>query len=377
MTPYSGLLFFYLLVLLLLPAAAIGLLGRPLKHYGFIFSAAMLCIVFGQGGQLPQLVSFWLWQMSVLVFFRFSRGRRFALSFAVCLALLPLALVKVGEVWEPFSFFRLLGVSYMTFRAVEVLLDVDKGTAEDLSLFQWSYFLLFFPSVSSGPIDRFRRFQEDIDRRLAPEEYLLLLRQGVWKLMGGTFSAIVIGGMIQRLWLDPLPKAGFLPTLSYLYGYTFFLFSNFAGYSSMAIGTGYILGVRVPENFDQPFLSVDMKDFWSRWHISLSTWLRDYVYTRFVRDSLQRKQFQNPRTASYLGYLLTMLIMGVWHGLAPRYLVYGAYHGGLMCLNEALDLHWKPFKKIKRKGGWGQVVCVLATFHLFAFGLLIFSGRLF
>ena len=161
-----------------------------------------------------------------------------------------------------------------------------------------------------------------------------------------------------------------------MYGYTLFLFCNFAGYSSMAIGTGYLLGVRVPENFRQPFLSVDMKEFWSRWHSTLSTWLRDYVYSRFVLRSLKQRRFRNPRTASYLGYLLTMLAMGLWHGLAPRYLAYGAYHSALMCLNEALDLRWKPFKKLKKQGA-GQLCCALVTFHLFAFGLLIFSGRLF
>ena len=143
----------------------------------------------------------------------------------------------------------------------------------------------------------------------------------------------------------------------------------------MAVGTGYLLGIQVPENFNQPFLSVDMKDFWARWHISLSTWLRDYVYTRFVMNSLKKKRFRNQRTASYLGYLLTMMTMGIWHGLAARYLVYGAYLSALMCLNETLDLHWKPFRKVKKQG-WGQIYCVLVTFHLFAFGLLIFSGRL-
>ncbi|RKJ63033.1 hypothetical protein D7Y09_12355 [bacterium 1XD42-1] len=163
---------------------------------------------------------------------------------------------------------------------------------------------------------------------------------------------------------------------SYMYGYTLFLFFNFVGSSSMAIGTGYLLGIRVPENFNQPFFSVDMKDFWARWHISLSTWLRDYVYTRFVMDSLKKRRFRNQRTASYLGYLLTMMTMGVWHGLTPHYLVYGAYHSALICLKEALDLYWKPFKKLKKQG-WGQIVCVLVTFHLFAFGLLIFSGRFF
>ena len=100
--------------------------------------------------------------------------------------------------------------------------------------------------------------------------------------------------MIQTCWLSSLPAEGLGATLSYLYGYTLFLFFNFAGYSSMAIGTGYLLGVQVPENFRQPFFSVDMKDFWSRWHISLSTWLRDYVYSRFVMRSLKARRFQTP-----------------------------------------------------------------------------------
>ena len=375
MTPYSGLLFFYLLALLLLPAVVLGLLGKPLKLYGFLFSVLMICAVFWEGGQLPALAAFCLWEGAVFLAYRHWR-KRIPLWPAVCLALLPLALVKAGEVWSALAAFRLLGVSYMTFRAVEVLLNLRDGTVKSLSLFRWSYFLLFFPSVSSGPIDRCHRFLGDLDGGITPKEYLDLLRRGVWKLIGGAFSAIVLGGLVWQYWLAPLPEKGLLPTLSYLYGYPLFLFFNFAGSSSMAIGTGYLLGVRMPENFRQPFFSVDMKDLWARWHISLSTWLRDYVYTRFALDSLKKKRFRNQRTASYLGYLLTMMAMGIWHGLGPRYLLYGAYHGALMCLNEALDLHWRPFKRWKKQG-WGQVCCVLVTFHLFAFGLLIFSGRLF
>lgn len=267
MTPYSGLLFFYLLALLLLPAVVLGLLGRPLKIYGLIFSVLMLVIVFGEGGQLPALIAFYLWEAAIFLAYRRWRAR-LPLWAVVLFAALPLALVKVGEVWSPFAAFRLLGISYMTFRAVEALLNLHDGTVEALSFFQWSSFLLFFPSVSSGPIDRCRRFLSDLERKITPEEYIDLLRRGVWKLVGGAFSAIVLGGLIWQYWLAPLPGSGFLPTLSYLYGYTLFLFFNFAGSSSMAIGTGYLLGIRVPDNFRQPFLSVDMKDFWSRWHIS-------------------------------------------------------------------------------------------------------------
>ena len=376
MIPFTGLSFFYLLGLILLPAVVLGLMGRSLRGYGLFASLAILTIVFAENGQLLPLITFAAWQLLMMaVVFCFSQRRKVVRWLPVVLAVLPLALVKIGEAYEPFGLFRLMGISYMTFRAVEVLLDLCDGRLKQLSLIDAAYFLLFFPSVSSGPIDRFSRFSGDIAAAPGQKAYLEFFKQGVWKLAGGAVSAIVIGGLIQTYWLNALPESGLLADFSYMYGYSLYLFFNFAGSSSMAIGTGYLLGVRVPENFRQPFLSVDMKDFWARWHISLSTWLRDYVYTRFVMDSLRKKRFKNQRTASYLGYILTMMTMGVWHGLAPQYLAYGAYHSLLMCLNELLDLHWKPFRKWKKQG-WGQVGCVLVTFHLFAFGLLIFSGRL-
>ena len=376
MIPFSGLLFFYLLFLGLLPAVVLGLLGKKLHYYGIFLCAAMLVIVFWQNGQLAALALFFLWEMSLCcLFWRLPKRTRPLLWAAVILALGPLGLIKLGEVLQPFSLFRLMGASYMSFRAVQLLLDIYDGRLQKLRPVALGYFLLFFPAVSSGPIDRYRRFLSDLDRPPDREHYRTLLAQGIWKLAGGCVSAVVISGFIQQYWLAALPASGFGATLSYMYGYTFYLFFNFAGYSSMAIGTGYLLGIQMPENFNQPFLSVDMKDFWSRWHISLSTWLRDYLYSRFVMKSLKQKRFSNPRTASYLGYVLNMMAMGAWHGLQPQYLLYGVYHSALMCLNEVLDLHCKPFRSFKTHGA-GQVVCVLVTFHLFSFGLLIFSGRL-
>lgn len=376
MIPFSGLLFFYLLFLGLLPAVVLGLLGKKLHYYGIFLCAAMLVIVFWQNGQLAALALFFLWEMALCcLFWRLPKRTRPLLWAAVILALGPLGLIKLGEVLQPFSLFRLMGASYMSFRAVQVLLDIYDGRLQKLRPVALGYFLLFFPAVSSGPIDRYRRFLSDLDRPPDREHYRTLLAQGIWKLAGGCVSAVVVSGFIQQYWLAALPASGFGATLSYMYGYTFYLFFNFAGYSSMAIGTGYLLGIQMPENFNQPFLSVDMKDFWSRWHISLSTWLRDYLYSRFVMKSLKQKRFSNPRTASYLGYVLNMMAMGVWHGLQPQYLLYGVYHSALMCLNEVLDLHCKPFRSFKTHGA-GQVVCVLVTFHLFSFGLLIFSGRL-
>jgi len=375
MIPYSGLLFFYVMGLLLLPAVVLGVMEKPIKHYGLVFTIAMLVFVFWGSGQVAALVMFYLWQtLLCMIFFRMCGRTRLTLRVFVTLSILPILAVKIGEVFAPLGFLQLLGISYMTFRCVQVLLDTYDGKLTQLRLIYLSYFLLFFPSVSAGPIDRCRRFFDDLDRSLSREEYLALMSRGIWRLTNGALWSIVISGLIHELWLEILPAQGFLATISYMYGYTLFLFFNFAGYTSMAIGTAYILGVRLPENFDMPFLSVDMKDFWSRWHMSLSLWLRDYVYNRFVKSCLKAKRFKTPRTASYIGYFLTMTLMGAWHGFTPAFLVYGAYHGVLLAINEALDLRWKRFRQIKR--GRGQVVCAVVTFHLFSFGLLIFSGRI-
>lgn len=238
-----------------------------------------------------------------------------------------------------------------------------------------SYFLLFFPSILSGPLDRYQRFSADLQKTRSPEDYEALLREGLWRLATGAIYNFVLGNLIWQYWVSCMPDT-LLGTLGYMYGYTLFMFFNFAGYSRMAIGTAYLLGIEQPENFNQPFRSVDMKDFWSRWHISLSTFLRDYVYTRFCMAALRGKWFRERRTCSYLGYILTMLVMGLWHGLTGAYLIYGAYHGLLMCANDILDTRCKKFKALKKdpRAGWWLR---LLTLHLFSFGLLIFSGRLF
>jgi len=379
MTPFNGLLFFYIMALLLIPAVALGLSGRPLKRYGLFFTVAMLLTAFDTWEKRLTLIFFYLFEtLLVLAYVRVRKrnGARPLLWLFVALSLAPLVIVKLGAFIPALGFIHLLGISYMTFRAVQVLIETYDGLIKDVKLFDFSYFLLFFPCVSSGPIDRYRRFLSDLDARPSREEYIELLKAGIWKLMWGALFNFVISSLIYTKWLDKIPQGGFLNTLSYMYGYTFFLFFNFAGYSLMAIGASYIVGIRVPENFNMPFLSRDMKDFWSRWHISLSTWLRDYVYTRYCAAALKGEWYKDRRTASYIGYIITMMTMGLWHGLTLQYIVYGAYHGALMCLNEILDTRWKRFKKLKKEN-LSSVLLIIITFHLFSFGLLIFSGRLF
>ncbi len=378
MTPYSGLPFFCILVIVLLPAAILGHCGRSLRRYGLLATILVLLAVFDNWQAKLLLLLFWGLQTALSFVYLSVRRRcekRWALWLFLLAALAPLLLVKLAVFAPKLQFLSILGVSYMTFRAVQVLIEIYDGHIKALHLLGFSYFLLFFPSVSSGPLDRYRRFAADLAKAPDPKTYDKLAVEGFWKIMTGAFYSFVAGNLIFQYWLEALPQSGFGAAVGYMYGYTFFMFFNFAGYSRMAIGSAYLLGVKMPENFNLPFLSKDMKDFWSRWHISLSTWLRDYVYTRFCTQALRKKWFGGGRASSYIGYFLTMLLMGAWHGLTPAYLIYGAYHGVLMSLNELLDTKWKRFRKLKKNNAV-SILLILITFHLFSFGLLIFSGRL-
>ncbi len=379
MSFYGGLAFFCVLAVVLIPAVVLGLLGKSLRGYGLFATIALLLAVSDTWEAKLTLLAYWALEALLCCGYarlhkRYPQGWLFRL--VLLLSLAPLLLVKLSTLVPPLRLFSLLGVSYMTFRAVQVLLDCRDGHLEDVGLLDFSYFLLFAPSVSSGPLDRYRRFVQDLHTVPGRDAYTILLRDGVWRLMTGALYNFCFGKLIWTLWVAKLPETGALATWGYLYGYTLFMFFNFAGYSRMAVGTAYLLGIRMPENFDRPFLAVDLKGFWARWHISLSTWLRDYVYTRFCMAALRGKWFRGKRTASYLGYFLTMLLMGAWHGLSLHYLVYGCYHGVLMSANELLDCKWKRFKKLEKQA-LPRVAMQVVTFHLFAFGLLLFSGRLF
>ena len=377
MVPFDSLLFFYILIISLVPAVILGLCGKPIKYYGAFVTAVFLLLIFNTPIKLLFVVLFALWQLLLVKTFPLVLKKikaRPVLWVFVLLSLLPMILTKFGvEIGG--SVFGILGLSYLTFRSLQVIIDSYDGLIEKMEIFEFLYFLLFFPCISSGPIDRSRRFSKELKTPYSKEEYRELLQKGVWKLFKGVFYNFVISALIYSYWLSPLGE-GILADISYMYGYTLFLFFNFAGSSSMAIGTAYILGVKIEENFNMPFGAVDMKDFWARWHISLSTWLRDYVYSRFALAALKGKWFKDPLTASYIGYIITMMTMGIWHGLEWHYIVYGAYHGLLMCLNDVLDNKVKGFKKAKRNPKWQPLFC-LVTIQLFSFGLLIFSGRIF
>lgn len=373
MVPYSNLLFFYILILLLIPAVILGLMERKIKCYGIIATIIVLIAIFRDSRmQSVSLVLFYLWELLLVKVYNLIRKKienRWILKLTIFLAIIPLIFTKYGII-------GFLGVSYLTFKVVQVLIETYDGLIKDISIINFTYFLLFFPTISSGPIDRWRRFQEDLNRKLSKEQYICYLDVGMKRLFLGLGYKFILASIISEQWLNKIPNVHkFIYTLNYMYAYSFYLFFDFAGYSLIAVGVSYILGIRTPDNFNKPFISKDIKEFWNRWHMSLSFWFRDFIYTRFVMQSMRKKRFNSRYTASYLGYIITMGTMGIWHGLEPYYILYGIYHGILIIITDYFQRKSNFYKKY-RKNNIFNFASIIVTFNLICFGFLIFSGRL-
>ncbi len=241
---------------------------------------------------------------------------------------------------------------------------------------QFLAYLMFFPTISSGPIDRFRRFAADWKRERTRAELLQDLDGAVHRVLTGFLYKFILAALIKQYWMDPVAQGSDLLSIaSYMYAYSFYLFFDFAGYSAFAVGLSYLFGIHTPENFHHPFLAPNIREFWNRWHISLSWWFRDHVYARFTFAAIKGRWFRSKYTASYLGFLLSMGLMGLWHGTAWHYLLYGLYHAALLVVHDVWARQNKRRRLIGDSWYW-RAASVALTFHLVCFGLLLFSGRL-
>lgn len=380
MSFFSGYEFFVCLFILLIPAVILGMREKSLKWYRYVISAFFIYKVYGNSPiQLLYLlgyVVFATYLVKLYLYFRTKYGRnKYIYGHAVFLALLPLLIYKIGAV-EGFSLFGFLGISYICFRVIQVIIETYDGVIVEIKELQFVEFLLFFTSLSSGPIDRSRRFNEDDDRIWTRAEYTGLLSAGLYKLILGIFYKVVCSGALYYV-LQQYIEGHYKPPylIGYAYVYGLYLFFDFAGYSAMAVGTSYILGVRMPDNFNKPFLSVDIKDFWNRWHITLSSWFRDFIFTRFMIDSARKKRFSNRLTGAAIGLILNMFIMGLWHGLEGHYIAYGLYHGCILALVEIYQKKSGFYKRNKQKK-WYIVGSWFINLNVVMFGFLIFSGYL-
>lgn len=382
MTPYGSFAYFGLLLYVVIPLLIARACDVPPRRFILGATAVVLFVQYGltpTGRDAATLrvigtviaFAFGQWVVAkALLHRRRSRAHRLTFYVAIGCALLPLLLVRaLPQAAHRIGF---VGLSYLTFRALDVIFDIQDGLVKELPTSEYLAFLLFFPAISAGPIDRYRRFRGDYRRERTRGALVADLDAATEHLFRGLLYGFVLRPLIDVYWMTPASHhRGVLHTISYMYAYSLHLFFDFAGYSAFAIGVGYALGIRMPENFNRPFLATNIVEFWNRWHISLSSWLRDHVYGRFVLTALRKRWFTDRRTAAHLGSLLTFGLMGLWHGFEPRYVGYGLYHAALVIGYGVLTQ--------SRHAGRLRVPPIVArvvTFHLVCFGFLIFSGRL-
>ena len=372
---FEGLSFFMTLGFILIIAFIMNVFQKSTYYLSLVFSTLMVYFVFAENpmhlGSIIGyvLVGYILMHLSV----KFKEHKK-TMILMVFLAGLPLVLVKVLAVFK-ISGLGFLGISYMTFKLIQIIIEIYDGLIEKPMVpLDYVHFLLFFPALSSGPIDRSRRFLEDWKKQRTKDEYLELAGTGLFRLVLGLFYKLVISGMVFQQ-MTSIRYKDFSFFVIYMYLYTAYLFFDFAGYSLMAVGASNILGIETPMNFNIPFISVDIKDFWNRWHITLSTWLRDFVFSRIVMRFMRKKIFKKRLTTAMVAYMINMTFMGFWHGITLNYIAYGFYHGILMAAFEWYQKKSKFYKKNKNKT-WYKVISWIITMHLVMFGFLIFSGKM-
>ena len=394
--PYENPQYFFYLLIGLLPIIIGMLYQKRFRWYESLFSLVFLFLIF-DGSKISQgiaIIGYTVYETLVTWWYchyrtkENSKNKTSIFILAVFLAILPLIFVKFTPLFVDgkASIFGFLGISYLTFKVAGMIMEMRDGSIKEFHLVKFLQFLLFFPTISSGPIDRYRRFIKDYDRVPTQEQYLGLLQKGVHNIMLGFFYKFVLGYFFGTVLLPNIEHLAMLsrhnflglswPLVGVMYTYSMYLFFDFAGYSLFAVGISYMMGIETPINFNKPFLSWNIKEFWNRWHMTLSFWFRDYIYMRFVFFMMKHKVIKSRITLANLGYLVLFLIMGIWHGETWFYIVYGIFHASVMILTDA----WIRYKR-KHKGWFPSnkfthVMSVVLTFHVVCFSFLIFSGFL-
>ena len=373
MNYFEGNEFFLLLFVVLLIGFVVNFFEKRKDYYILALSLLFAGAIYGKSrAMIVYLISFVIYQYFLVFIAQRIETKR--LKPLVFLSIFPLVINKVFALTS-LHLLAFIGISYMSFKTIQIMLEISDGLIkEKISVKDYLQFLLFFPTVSAGPIDRSRRFLKEINEVMPRKEYLELAGDGVYRIVLGLLYKVVLSTYVYQMLLTLNNTGTVVYSIKYMYLYTLYLFFDFAGYSLMAVGSSNILGIQTPMNFNKPFLSVDIKDFWNRWHITLSTWLRDFVFSRVLMQVIRKKWFKNRLHNAIYAYMVNMLVMGFWHGLSVSYIVYGFYHGVLMAGFEVYQKKSNFYKKNKNKD-WYKLLSWFVTMNLVMIGFFIFSGE--
>jgi D-alanyl-lipoteichoic acid acyltransferase DltB (MBOAT superfamily) len=274
---------------------------------------------------------------------------------------------------QPLHLILPIGISFYTFENLSYTIDVYRHKFKPVQSFlDYCFFLSFFPKLVMGPIVRASDFIPQIRQEinLSKED----VAKGLYLIVGGLFKKVVISDYIyvnyvQYIFDDPARHSG-IECLLGVYGYAMVIYCDFSGYSDMAIGMARWMGFTINENFDSPYQSSSITEFWRRWHMSLSSWLKDYLYISMGGNRVGKVR-------QYLNLMITMVLGGLWHGASLNFVVWGAMHGvGLACdkMRMSLFKHVETSKSLKVIS---RILGVLITFHFVCFCWIFFKASSF
>ena len=273
---------------------------------------------------------------------------------------------------------QIAGLSYIVFKVIGLYIDERRSTAR-IAFLDFFNFSTFVPTLLIGPIDRFQRFNSDM---VNGYENMTAARMGKgWdNFLKGLLFKFIIAELIRRFVLVNLVDDGTLIYhIQYMYTYLFYLFFDFAGYSLLAIGFGNFLGVDVPFNFDKPFLAVNPKEFWKRWHKTLGDWLGDYFFKPIFKDLTSRKIFESIQRQN-IALFLTFTLMGFWNGFEIHYILSGMLFGLYSVIHNYYIYKCKKTKKDVVFGNLNsnyiRFISIFLMFNAVAFAIYIFSGQI-
>ncbi|MGF1534379.1 MAG: MBOAT family O-acyltransferase [Bernardetiaceae bacterium] len=263
-----------------------------------------------------------------------------------------------------------VGISFFTFQTISYSVDIYRRRIEPVaSLIDFGFYVSFFPQLVAGPIVRASEFVGQIRKpyRLDTTTFnhaIFLILSGLIKKM--LISDYISGNYVDRVFGEPLKYTGF-ENLMAVYGYSLQIYCDFSGYTDVAIGVALLLGFRLPLNFNSPYKAISITDFWRRWHISLSSWLRDYLYIPLGGN-------RQGRMRTYINLALTMLLGGLWHGAAWRFVIWGALHGVALAIHKIWKETIPQQKTATTNSTFSRIVSIFVTFHFVAFCWIFFRA---
>ncbi|MDE5940987.1 MAG: MBOAT family protein [Muribaculaceae bacterium] len=272
--------------------------------------------------------------------------------------------------FDPLDIVLPAGISFFSFRSISYIVDIYRRQLEPCRNFlDYLFFLTFFPPLLAGPVVRARDMLPQIAAN--PRVTRAMAGEGLFLIITGLVKKVVVadylsGNFVDRIFDNPSLYSGF-ENLMGAYAFTIQLYCDFSGYSDMAIGLALLMGYRFADNFNAPLKSQSPTEFWRRWHISLSTWLRDYIYIPLGGNRKGKRR-------AYGNQIATMLIGGLWHGASWMYLLWGGYHGLLLAAHKHIRSRWHTPTWLVRSR-IAAVFNIFLTVNLVVIGFMFFRAR--